>query len=77
MESDHRYYARRALEERRAAARAVTPQGKARREALAEMFQLRAMRCRSESRTSPLGEWQGRPEGLAQLAGPIAYEAAH
>ena len=39
MESNERYYARRASEELRAADRALTPEGKARRRALAEAFQ--------------------------------------
>ena len=38
MESNHRYYQRRACEERLAAARAVTPEAQARRSALAESF---------------------------------------
>jgi hypothetical protein len=38
MESNVRYYQRRASEERRAAARAVTPEAQARRSALAESF---------------------------------------
>ncbi|WP_167737518.1 hypothetical protein [Sphingomonas parva] len=38
MESNYRYYVRRASEERRAAARAVTPEAQARRSALAESF---------------------------------------
>jgi hypothetical protein len=38
MESNYRYYQRRASEERRAAARAVTPEAQARRSALAESF---------------------------------------
>ena len=42
MESNERYYARRAREELRAAERALTPEGKARRTALAEAFQLKA-----------------------------------
>ena len=42
MESNYRYYQRRELEERRAAARAVTPEAQARRSALAESFTLLA-----------------------------------
>ena len=38
MESNYRYYQRRASEERRAAIRAVTPEAQARRNALAESF---------------------------------------
>lgn len=42
MESNQRYFARRAGEELRAAARAVTPEGRARRRALAESFAVKA-----------------------------------
>jgi hypothetical protein len=42
MESNQRYWARRAVEERRAAARAVTPEARARRRALAEAFERKA-----------------------------------
>ncbi|HYD37342.1 MAG TPA: hypothetical protein VEA60_06995 [Allosphingosinicella sp.] len=42
MESNERYYARRAVEELRAADRAVTAEAKARRRALAEAFQQKA-----------------------------------
>jgi hypothetical protein len=45
MESNERYYARRAVEELRALERAVTPQARARRLALAEAFQLKALQC--------------------------------
>jgi hypothetical protein len=45
MESNERYYARRAVEELRAAARAVTPEARARRRALAEAFQRKALQC--------------------------------
>ena len=38
MESNERFYARRAVEELRALERALTPEGKARRRALAEAF---------------------------------------
>ena len=48
MESNERYYARRAVEELRAAARAVTPEARARRRALAEAFQLKAQQCAGE-----------------------------
>ncbi|MDB5722975.1 MAG: hypothetical protein JWP15_3593 [Alphaproteobacteria bacterium] len=42
MESNERYYARRANEELRASERAVTPEGRARRRALAELFETKA-----------------------------------
>lgn len=42
MESNQRYFARRASEELRAAARAVTPEARARRRALAESFAIKA-----------------------------------
>jgi hypothetical protein len=45
LESNQRYFARRATEELRAAARAVTPEGQARRRALAEAFALKARQC--------------------------------
>jgi hypothetical protein len=45
LESNQRYFARRATEELRAAARAVTPEGQARRRALAESFALKARQC--------------------------------
>ncbi len=47
MESNERFYARRAVEEMRAAARAITPEAEARRRALAEMFSQKALQCRS------------------------------
>ncbi|HLL30762.1 MAG TPA: hypothetical protein VK403_07180 [Allosphingosinicella sp.] len=53
MESNERYYARRAVEELRAAERALTPEGKARRRALAEAFQLKARQCGRESMVTP------------------------
>jgi hypothetical protein len=42
MESNQRYYQRRAVEELRAAARAVTPEAEARRRALAASFAQKA-----------------------------------
>jgi hypothetical protein len=45
MESNERYYARRAIEELRALDRAVTPEARARRLALARAFQARALGC--------------------------------
>jgi hypothetical protein len=45
MESNHRYWVRRALEEHNAAARAVTPEARARRRALAEAFEIKAQLC--------------------------------
>jgi len=44
MESDHRYYARRAAEEKRAAARAITPEAQARHAELAALFASKAER---------------------------------
>ena len=49
MESNERYYARRAVEELRALERAVTPEARARRLALAEAFQLKARECGRET----------------------------
>lgn len=57
MESNERYYARRAVEELRALERAVTPEARARRLALAEAFQLKALQCGpSEKLSSGLRE---------------------
>jgi hypothetical protein len=42
MESNERYYQRRAVEESRAAARALTPEARERRRALADMFATKA-----------------------------------
>ncbi len=49
MESNYRYWARRAVEEQRAAMRAVTPEARARRYALAEAFTEKAQLCRGET----------------------------
>jgi hypothetical protein len=49
MESNYRYWARRAVEEQRAALRAVTPEARARRHALAEAFDLKAQHCLGET----------------------------
>ena len=48
MESNQRYWARRAVEEQRAAARAVTEEARARRRALAEAFNQKAQLCIAE-----------------------------
>jgi len=42
MESDHRYYSRRAAEERRRAARAITPEARERHRELASLFASKA-----------------------------------
>lgn len=55
MESNERYYARRAVEELRALERAITPEAKARRLALAESFRLKALQCGRETMASSLG----------------------
>ena len=52
MESNHRYYARRAFVELQAAERAVTPEAQARRRALAELFEQKALRFEHEAPTS-------------------------
>ena len=49
MESNQRYYQRRAVEELRAAARAVTPEARARRSALADMFAQKAAQQSSDA----------------------------
>jgi hypothetical protein len=51
MESNQRYYQRRAVEELRAAARAVTPEARARRHALADMFAQKAVQYQVETGT--------------------------
>jgi hypothetical protein len=48
MESNTRYYQRRAVEELRAAARAVTPEARERRRALADMFAGKAAQFQME-----------------------------
>ena len=55
MESNRRYFARRATEELRAAARAVTPEGRARRRALAEHFANKARESGGAELVSPAG----------------------
>jgi hypothetical protein len=49
MESNERYYARRASEELRAAQRAITPEARARRRALAELFESKARELAGET----------------------------
>lgn len=48
MESNQRYYQRRAVEELRAAARAITPEARERRRALADMFAHKAAQFQVE-----------------------------
>ena len=54
MESNERYYARRAVEELRALERAITPEAKARRLALAEAFQLKALQSGRECQSAQM-----------------------
>jgi hypothetical protein len=54
MESNHRFWARRAAEEQLAAARAVTPEARARRHALAESFAVKARQCLAEATAGDL-----------------------
>jgi hypothetical protein len=49
METNQRYFARRASEELRAAARALTPEARARRRALAESFAMKAQMTLAEA----------------------------
>jgi hypothetical protein len=63
MESNERYFARRASEELRAAERAVTAAARARRHALAESFLAKAGQCAAA-------------EGARQLVGAVALEPA-
>jgi hypothetical protein len=53
MESNGRYYQRRAVEELRAAARAVTPEARDRRRALADMFAGKAAQFGVERLSAP------------------------
>ena len=60
MESNHRYYSRRAFMELQAAERAVTPEARARRSALAELFERKARQFQPEapaSRPVVMAEW--------------------
>ena len=59
MESNHRYWARRAVEEQRAAARSVTEEGRARRRALAEAFMQKAQLCLDEPARDLVHPWRG------------------
>lgn len=45
MESDHRYYSRRADEERRRAMHAITPEARERHKELARLFAAKAAPC--------------------------------
>lgn len=53
MESNQRYYARRAVEELRAAERAVTAEARARRRALAQTFLTKAEECAATEAARP------------------------
>lgn len=70
MESNERYYARRAAEELRGAERALTPEGKARRRALAEAFQ---QKCQAErnlsSRACEIGALATETSATASFSG--------
>jgi hypothetical protein len=50
MESDHRYYSRRAAEEQRRASRAITPEARERHRELAMLFADRAEQQRQDER---------------------------
>jgi hypothetical protein len=70
MESNQRYYARRAVEELRAAERAMTPAGQARRRALAELFAWKARTCQgSAAAAEPANDRLRSPASLE----PAAY----
>jgi hypothetical protein len=73
MESNSRYYQRRAGEELRAAARAVTPEARARRRALAESFASKAAECHAHRPMA--GEQAGSQPSFESLA-PQAMTAA-
>lgn len=70
MESNERYYARRAVEELRAVERAVTPEARARRLALAEAFQ---RKCQAEralsSGTREMSGFAAEPSAAASFLG--------
>jgi hypothetical protein len=55
MVSNERYYQRRAAEELRAAARAITPEARERRRALAELFAGKAAQCRTGAQVGGSG----------------------
>jgi hypothetical protein len=67
MESNQRYYARRAIEELQAASRAVTPEARARRRALAQQFEEKAR----QSQREPV-----RRQVAAELVSPAGLEPA-
>lgn len=50
MESDHRYYTRRAAEERRRASHAITAEARERHRELAHLFALKATQQMTEER---------------------------
>ena len=50
MESDYRYYSRRAAEEMRRAARAITPEARERHRELASLFETKAVQRHHEER---------------------------
>ena len=66
MESNERYYARRADEELRALERAVTPEARVRRRALAEAFRLKALQS---GRQQAMG-------GQEAMVSPAGFEPA-
>jgi hypothetical protein len=69
MESNERYYARRAVEELRGAERALTPEGKARRQALAEAFQAKCQAERKPSPPRPINSLVAETSTAASLSG--------
>jgi hypothetical protein len=73
MESNERYYARRAVEELRALERAVTPEARARRAALAEAFQLKARQCCLEPAVGPSESCRRERE---TMAGAVSFSRA-
>lgn len=70
MESNERYYARRAREELRAAERALTPEGRARRTALAEAF---LAKCQAGRKLPPraleIGSVAAEPAAVVSFSG--------
>ena len=62
MESDYRYYSRRAAEERRRAAQSVTAEARERHSELASMFANRAAPAAHGRRTADGGRLSRRPD---------------
>ena len=62
MESDFRYYSRRASEERRLATRAITPEARERHRELASLFDDKATEFHGSARQLASGDRRTRPD---------------